>query len=830
MEEACEVFLSCTVKDREKVRAVKLQLEKGGYTTFWDEKASSGKELLHREAAQAIDGCSIFLCCLSQDYLENVLTLKEIKLAKFWSKSIVVVKCAPLPLDTNGKEHLPPKHDIVPLLGKLFPVDLSDPKTHAVKMRDLMSRLEKQLKDKTNTPPGISTSQHEGSSRLAVPVAEMQPDDVCQLLAELFIPADKIERFMENGVCGRDLLDFSDDDLKGSDLQLTAIQVKKLRRELQHLLAPPPMLGGDEGAGMDGHDVASGQGLNMSLSHSDMLAGARMDGTVDPAYMHSQADVENSMGILARNKEKGDPEQIVAALQACVYDARVQVEGMQVIRNLVWGKSEEQNAVATAAGIEAIIAGMRAHRDNVDVQEMGCSALGNLAWSNSAIQARIAELGGIEEIVRATQTHVRSGGCMQKCTLALGNLACHAQNQVKVAQLNGIQLILHALTEHPQHTLCIQYCCWALKNLCLHAENKVRVMRANGHKLVVAALKANPGHAGIVDEACQTLGKLAWGNAEHQNKIASEDGVEAIVAGMKAHPSRLNVSQQGALALGDLAWSNVAVQQRIGQCGGVQVTIAAMNRFAENAGCQQKCALALGNFACQEDNQVKIAQLDGISSIIATMDKHSNHQLCLQYCCWALKNLSLNEANKKRISSGRAPRLIVEALRNYPWHAGIVEEACGCIRKLVWGNAENQNRIAIEGGIEAIINGMTMHVPKASVQQQCGLALGDLAWSNESNQERIGRAGGIPPIIAGMHAHPTHSGTQGGLALGNLASLCTANRKLIAHAGYACMRLRSRAVDNDTGCLHRHKDLFGPSDAHSRAAARVWFRVWPSNP
>ena len=38
----------------------------------------------------------------------------------------------------------------------------------------------------------------------------------------------------------------------------------------------------------------------------------------------------------------------VWALQACVYDARVQVEGMQVIRNLVWGKSEEQNAVASA--------------------------------------------------------------------------------------------------------------------------------------------------------------------------------------------------------------------------------------------------------------------------------------------------------------------------------------------------------------------------------------------------------------------------------------------------------------------------------------------------
>jgi hypothetical protein len=68
------------------------------------------------------------------------------------------------------------------------------------------------------------------------------------------------------------------------------------------------------------------------------------------------------------------------------------VEGMQVIRNLVWGKSEEQNAVASGAGIEVVIAGMRAHRDNVDVQEMGCSALGNLAWSNAAIQVRIALL------------------------------------------------------------------------------------------------------------------------------------------------------------------------------------------------------------------------------------------------------------------------------------------------------------------------------------------------------------------------------------------------------------------------------------------------------
>ena len=37
---------------------------------------------------------------------------------------------------------------------------------------------------------------------------------------------------------------------------------------------------------------------------------------------------------------------------------------MQVIRNLVWGKSEEQNAVAAAGGIETIIAGMQVSYDN----------------------------------------------------------------------------------------------------------------------------------------------------------------------------------------------------------------------------------------------------------------------------------------------------------------------------------------------------------------------------------------------------------------------------------------------------------------------------------
>ena len=82
----------------------------------------------------------------------------------------------------SGNEHLPPKHEIVGLLGKLFPVDLTDPKTNTVKLRDLMSRFEKQLK--ANCSPGAHSSLHEGASRPSIPVSDMQPDDVGQVCVE----------------------------------------------------------------------------------------------------------------------------------------------------------------------------------------------------------------------------------------------------------------------------------------------------------------------------------------------------------------------------------------------------------------------------------------------------------------------------------------------------------------------------------------------------------------------------------------------------------------------------------------------------------------------
>jgi len=655
--EIADIYFSCTGKDKDQIRQTKVHVEKAGYTTWWDldkGQSSANSELLLHEAAQAIDACHVFVCCLSKDYLNSALAAKEVKLAGYWGKCIIPVKVGPLPLNAAGQEEWPPNHEIAPHLRKLFCVDLTDPKNYSVRIRELLSRLEKDLRPGPTGERGVTAEK-------AMAVEDMQPDDVCQLLAKLFIPQDKIERFIANGVSGKDLLDFSDEDLKGEDLQLTAIQVKKLRKELHKLLNPtqrsaplPP--------------VAA---LPASMSAQDAGASSA-----------SQGAVENSLAILARNKEKGDPEQIVAALRACVQDARVQVEGMQVIRNLVWGKAEEQNAVAAAGGIEAVIAGMLSHRDNMDVQEMGCSALGNLAWSNSAIQLRVSELGGIEEIVRATQAHVKSGGCMQKCTLALGNLACHSANQVKIAQQNGIQLVLNALAEHPGHPLCIQYCCWALKNLSLNEANKKRIAGGRGPRLIVEALRNYPVHAGIVEEACGCIRKLVWGNAENQNRVAQEGGIEAIITGMTAHVHKASVQQQCGLALGDLAWSNETNQARIGRAGGIPPIIAGIHAHPTHSGTQG--GLALGNLAslCVANRKI-VASAGGIPAILKSMKTNLQYPGVQEYGCWALRHLALDAECKVIILREGGAGIIRQGMQEYPNRAGVQDQGNAALKNLL---------------------------------------------------------------------------------------------------------------------------------------------------
>lgn len=50
------------------------------------------KDVLHLDSAQAIDSCHVFVCCLSQSYLESPIAQKEITLANYWGKPVIPIK------------------------------------------------------------------------------------------------------------------------------------------------------------------------------------------------------------------------------------------------------------------------------------------------------------------------------------------------------------------------------------------------------------------------------------------------------------------------------------------------------------------------------------------------------------------------------------------------------------------------------------------------------------------------------------------------------------------------------------------------------------------
>ena len=176
------------------------------------------------------------MCCLSDAYLASPVVAKEVKLAALWGKCIMPVTVGALSDPSGG---IPSKHAIAPHVAKLYALDLhSQDKFHA-RARELLSRLGKHA---VLAPDGRTAAAAPDARQ--VPVAEMQPDDVCQLLARLFIPPDKVERFAHNGVSGKDLLAFSDEDFKGDDLGLSAIQARALpraqrQRAARHLTGPP---------------------------------------------------------------------------------------------------------------------------------------------------------------------------------------------------------------------------------------------------------------------------------------------------------------------------------------------------------------------------------------------------------------------------------------------------------------------------------------------------------------------------------------------------------------------------------------------------------------
>jgi hypothetical protein len=115
--------------------------------------------------------------------------------------------------------------------------------------------------------------------------------------------------------------------------------------------------------------------------------------------------------------------------------------------------------------------------------------------------------------------------------------------------------------------------------------------------------------------------------------------------------------------------------------------------------------------------------------------------------CEALLSLAVNADNQGKVAAEGGIGAILEAMRGHPESEEVQAAGCGGLWNLAV-NADNQVKVAAEGGIGAILGAMRGHPESEEVQAAgCG-ALWNLAV-NADNQVKVATEGGIGGAILG---------------------------------------------------------------------------------
>jgi len=94
---------------------------------------------------------------------------------------------------------------------------------------------------------------------------------------------------------------------------------------------------------------------------------------------------------------------------------------------------------------------------------------------------------------------------------------------------------------------------------------------------------------------------------------------------------------------------------------------------------------------------------------------------------------------------------LVRGMRKYSIHCGIQEQGCGALWNLAV-NADNQIKIAEQGGIDVTLEAMRTHRSHAGAQEAGCWALLNIGWSNQNLQKQIKNAGAEALVQGAMAA------------------------------------------------------------------------------
>ncbi|KAK3253876.1 hypothetical protein CYMTET_36893, partial [Cymbomonas tetramitiformis] len=312
-----------------------------------------------------------------------------------------------------------------------------------------------------------------------------------------------------------------------------------------------------------------------------------------------------------------------------------------------------------------------------------------------------------------------------------------------------------------------------------------------------------------------SIAQLAEGTPKVQQLVGSLGGVDAVLAAMSDHSGALPPPLAHSCAqapqpppLHQSVKMGIAVLPssgclRAAPLGPGQTRIV----FGEPA-VQQNAVWALASLTDDPHNQMLITGKDGLELVVCALQKHWMVPSVQHYGNYVLAKLA-HESPGCSLSAASEGGLAA-ILKGMSAHSGVArvqEAACAALASLSSAGADIQKLIATNARtIPAIVNALTKHSKQEGVQAAGCNALASLAGRNPRFQRDAGLAGAVSTVEMALQLHPGSSAVQAaGCAAFEVLAANDQNRQLAIQIGttqsvVAAMRKHPEERVQQRGC------------------------------
>ena len=426
------------------------------------------------------------------------------------------------------------------------------------------------------------------------------------------------------------------------------------------------------------------------------------------------------------------------------------------------------------------------------------SALSSSSSSDAATDeaaASLISLGVGKQVIESMLAFPRLEKMQADGCAILWLLATSTTNELALTQVGALTALLTALQNHASSLEVVTQATGALRNLAVADGHAESIGRESGLEVVLAAMKSHP-HARTIQE--QGLGTIAslCALADLKTQFASLGGVEFVLHAMREFDGDCQVHEAASAALRNIAANHPTNKSLIASLGGIEVLLASIRRHANSASNLLHAVGSLWNLTANAPpNKTQLVQLGGIHALTtllsdATPSVSSSplFEAIVGEVCGTLRNLStLQDASKSQLGALGATSQVIRWMKHFATNRLIQEQAAALLFNTS-GTDGDADRIIADGGIAALVSGVTHFIDSRSICEDCCGALWMLTRTPAAFHTEIAPAEMIALADRVLEHHPN-------------APHATGMRLAYMAAGGSPKSLSTRAMPNSNAAI-----------------------------